>query len=113
METDDGPESNPTSHLASRGKKPEVNREDIEVGAPIEVYVKPGRKDALGWRRNCTVISIDHEGNIDYRWQGTIKKTSVHLTRPPAQDLGIFHVSDPDGGLIYMDEMKFLMDDFV
>ena len=47
-----------------------MNREDIEIGSQIEVYVKPGRKDVIGWRRNCTVISMDSEGNVDYRWQG-------------------------------------------
>ena len=51
--------------VAARGKKPEVNREDIEIGSQIEVYVKPGRKDAIGWRRNCLVISVDQEGKVD------------------------------------------------
>ena len=58
--------------VAARGKRPEVKREDIEIGSQIEVYVKPNKKDAIGWRRNCTVISIDSEGNVDYRWQGRI-----------------------------------------
>ena len=30
--------------VAARGKGPEVNREDIEIGSQIEVYVKPNKK---------------------------------------------------------------------
>ena len=69
--------------VAARGKGSEVNREDIEIGNQIEVYVKPNKKDVIGWRRNCTVISIDSEGKVDYRWQGRIFKAPAHLTRPP------------------------------
>ena len=66
--------------VAARGKAPEVNRADIEIGSQIEVYVKPNKKDAIGWWINCTVISIDTEGNVDYRWQGRIFKAPAHLT---------------------------------
>ncbi len=77
-------------------------------GQEIEVFVKPKFKDESGWRRPCTVISIDQDGNIDYRWQGTIWKTSAHLTRQPAPNLGIFTVSE--GELIEAEEIRMLMD---
>ena len=76
-----------------RGKAPEVSREDVTVGEEIEVFVKSPKKDESGWRRPCKVVSIDDDGNIDYRWQGTIKRTSTHLTRKPAPKLGIFALS--------------------
>ena len=66
--------------IAMRGKKPETDRTKIQVGQQIEVFVKPDKKDVSGWRRPCTVISIDTACNIEYRWQGVIRKTPTHLT---------------------------------
>ena len=96
--------------IAMRGKKPETDRTKIQVGQQIEVFVKPDKKDVSGWRRPCTVISIDTAGNIEYRWQGVIRKTPTHLTRPMAQDLGIFSLSSESPDLLECEELRILME---
>ena len=95
--------------LGMRGKQPEVDRSDLEVGQQIEVFVKAKKKDESGWRSPCTVVALDNEGNLDYKWQGQILKAPTHLTRPPAPDLGIFNLSSSGHDLLQMDEIKLLM----
>ena len=78
--------------LGTRGKGPEADRQTVEIGQQLEVFVKSKIKDESGWRSPCIVVAIDSEGNIDYKWQGQILKTPTHLTRPMAPDLGIFNL---------------------
>ena len=92
--------------LGMRGKKSEVDRGAIEVGQQIEVFVKSLKKDVSGWRAPCTVIALDNEGNIDYKWQGRVLKAPTHLTRPPAPDLGIFSLSDGGSDLLKSEEIR-------
>ena len=56
--------------------------ENYIVGAVIDIYIKPARKDVEGWRGPAILIAFVGEGLVTVRWQSTLRDLPMRYIRP-------------------------------